>query len=296
MSDNHQMPHDTSQQRGHLSSFALRFRSQRKKCAEMATPAGKNKNPLYKLPPELRQEIFRPMLIPWNGKTPNLIKALRADQKLYHEALEVFYKQNLFKLHRANGWSFGDMTKEAVLSIEKIKIYVEPDIMSTGLWKVGGSTNEESVLTPIIPATLSDSKNIREVILDFVQRSDDVVIPPFIEYGSIAYSSNYFLVNFKILQRVEMGLPQPHFRRRDLEFLQDGRESSYMNGIKMVNDRLGVPGKLLTVPALQIQESDVEEDELRAMNGREVWFWQAAKGMFLKPRKMRDITEDFLFY
>jgi len=81
--------------------------------------------PLHKLPPELRAEIFKPMLINWNGKTPALIKALRFDKKLYNEALDIVYKQNTFTFHRKNDWSFGDMTKEAVLSIERVKVVIE---------------------------------------------------------------------------------------------------------------------------------------------------------------------------
>ena len=65
------------------------------------------------------------MCMGWNGKTPNLIKALRPDRKLYTEALRVFYNHNVFIFHRRNGWSFSDMTKEAVLSFEKVKIVVE---------------------------------------------------------------------------------------------------------------------------------------------------------------------------
>jgi len=82
-------------------------------------------NPLYKLPPELRYQIFKPLLIHWNGNMSNLIEALRPEEKLYHEALEIFYKENIFVFHRENGWSFRDMTKRAVLTIEKARIEIE---------------------------------------------------------------------------------------------------------------------------------------------------------------------------
>ena len=80
---------------------------------------------LYKLPPELWGGIFTPLYLDWNGKTPNLIKALRPEKKIYVEALEIFYKHNVFKLHSGNGWSFGDMTKGAVLSVARVRICVE---------------------------------------------------------------------------------------------------------------------------------------------------------------------------
>jgi hypothetical protein len=58
-------------------------------------------------------------------KTPNLIKALRPDKRLYNETLGIFYKNNIFTFHRGNGWSWGDMTKQAVLRFEKVKIFIE---------------------------------------------------------------------------------------------------------------------------------------------------------------------------
>jgi len=79
----------------------------------------------YRLPPEVRGQIFRPLCIDWNGEIPNLIKALRPDGKLYHEALEIFVKNNVYVLHYGNRWTFGDMTKSAVLRLIKIKIDVE---------------------------------------------------------------------------------------------------------------------------------------------------------------------------
>jgi hypothetical protein len=46
---------------------------------------------LHTLPPELREAIFKPLLVDWDGKTPNLVKALRPDKQLYNEALAIFY-------------------------------------------------------------------------------------------------------------------------------------------------------------------------------------------------------------
>jgi hypothetical protein len=80
---------------------------------------------LHTLPPELREAIFKPLLVDWDGKTPNLVKALRPDKQLYNEALAIFYKFNVFIFHKGNGWSFGDMTKEAVLSLGRVRICVE---------------------------------------------------------------------------------------------------------------------------------------------------------------------------
>lgn len=77
------------------------------------------------LPTEVRLIIFHELCTNWNGRVPNIIKALRPDSELYHEALEELYCHNVFVAHKGNGWSFGDMTKNAVLSIRKAKILVE---------------------------------------------------------------------------------------------------------------------------------------------------------------------------
>jgi hypothetical protein len=161
--------------------------------------------------------------------------------------------------------------------------------MKRGLWKIGGSKNAESLLTLMIPASLSDAANIREVILEFKGGENimnDNFLPPFVAYGNTAYSSNYFLLSFQKLSRVELSVPQPYFTQGDWFPLYYDRERKYFDGIKMANDRLGVPAKLSTVLALQIREGDwKEEDEQQAMNAREEWFWQAEEGSFLKePR------------
>jgi hypothetical protein len=123
MPDHHGPPNDTLRQRDHISSFVLRLRTQKNK--SITSKGSKTACPLHKLPPELREEIFKPLLVNWNGKTPSLIKALRPDKTLYSEALEIFYKHSRFIFHRENDWSFGDMTKEAVPSIGRVKIVVE---------------------------------------------------------------------------------------------------------------------------------------------------------------------------
>jgi hypothetical protein len=121
-------PSANTPRRRRSSSFILRLRSDLNKAmaTETSPPSGNNMtSTLHRLPVELWEEIFKPLCADWNGKTPNLIKALRPDKKLYNEALRVFYKYNMFIFHRRNGWSFGDMTKEAVLSLEKVKIIIQ---------------------------------------------------------------------------------------------------------------------------------------------------------------------------
>jgi hypothetical protein len=52
----------------------------------------------------------------------DLVKALRLDARLYQEALALFRKFNTFILSERNDLALGEMTKEAILTIEKVKI------------------------------------------------------------------------------------------------------------------------------------------------------------------------------
>jgi hypothetical protein len=52
---------------------------------------------LYILPAEVRDNIFHRTL-PWAGKTPPMLIALRQEPMLYHEALGVFRKENIFEI------------------------------------------------------------------------------------------------------------------------------------------------------------------------------------------------------
>lgn len=67
--------------------------------------------------------------------------------------------------------------------------------------------------------------------------------------------------------------------------LYDYWEGIYGVGIGLVNERLGVLGKLSTVSALHFEEEGTTmENLMEATQLREVWFWQAAEeGLFLKP-------------
>ena len=85
------------------------------------------KSTLNILPPEIRVKIYK-LVFPeeWEGKVPILIKALRPVRKLHDEAaVEFFTSHKVFKLHKANGWSFADMSDKALLSIRRIAIMLE---------------------------------------------------------------------------------------------------------------------------------------------------------------------------
>ncbi|KAF4627665.1 hypothetical protein G7Y89_g10489 [Cudoniella acicularis] len=99
------------------------------------TGAYENTEVGQKAPFEVRTMIFKLCLSDaWEGKIPALIKAVRQDQGLYHEALEIFYEDKQFVLHKVNGWSFNDMEFSAMLTIKKLEIVVEKGIMVEGLF------------------------------------------------------------------------------------------------------------------------------------------------------------------
>jgi hypothetical protein len=89
-----------------------------------ATPTQTGSTMFVDLPLELYEAIFMHLCADWKGRTPNIIKALRPNKKLYLEALRIFYRHNTYVFHRENNWSFGDMTKDAVATIEKVRIYI----------------------------------------------------------------------------------------------------------------------------------------------------------------------------
>jgi hypothetical protein len=49
--------------------------------------------------------------VDWEGHTPNIIKALRPEKRLYREALKIFYRLNPYVFGKENDWGFGDMKK-----------------------------------------------------------------------------------------------------------------------------------------------------------------------------------------
>jgi hypothetical protein len=74
-------------------------------------------------PAEIRDMIYDfSNVLSWTGKTPALIVALRGDQGLYREFLELFYRKNTFTLHRANEWKTGDMSIAALKTIRALKV------------------------------------------------------------------------------------------------------------------------------------------------------------------------------
>jgi hypothetical protein len=85
---------------------------------------------IERFPVELRLKIFEPLCI-FDGKMPALIIALRPLKKLYHEALQLFYKNSNFILHERNKFclkDFGDR-KEAALTIQKLT-FLHPYVIS----------------------------------------------------------------------------------------------------------------------------------------------------------------------
>lgn len=77
------------------------------------------------LPPELRLMIYWCVLNDWDeysGKTPNLVKALRAAPFLYHEVLEKYYERGVFTVSYDNRVSQWGMSRKAYSAIKKLKL------------------------------------------------------------------------------------------------------------------------------------------------------------------------------
>jgi uncharacterized protein YjbI with pentapeptide repeats len=79
---------------------------------------------LCRFAPEIRAIILQ-YCTPWNvwkPKIPEILVALRGDEKLYHEALRAFYKQNWFRLEFSNFSRTELMSKKAIENINKLCI------------------------------------------------------------------------------------------------------------------------------------------------------------------------------
>lgn len=77
------------------------------------------------LPPELRIIIYEYLVKIRRLErqtTPALLIALRPDQQLYHEALDVFYKINIFKLTGFNQRGLFAMGNTAIHGIERLLV------------------------------------------------------------------------------------------------------------------------------------------------------------------------------
>ncbi|KAG4435980.1 hypothetical protein IFR05_008522 [Cadophora sp. M221] len=269
---------------------------------QITTRLAAMRNPLHSIPPELRLMILKPLCTTWDGQAPNVIKALRNDWILYHEALEEFYRSNVYVFHKGNGWSFGDMTKEAVKSIRRARIVVESGIMHEGLWKVrhpdADTDTTAAAALAFTPANIADATNIRQLVVKFKSDRETENILPFFAFGQVTFSLNYFTTPFKALKRVEMVMPKRSITRDEYVLLL--REKKMDFGIKGVNSKMGVVGRLESVSGFC--EVDVDEDvmdidggevtnaveqelnelgELAELEGRDKWFWQAREGCFL---------------
>jgi len=86
-------------QKSTLTSTQLYETKVKERCMIKGCTAAMSPLALKKLPPEVREMIFRHCVDFTEGKTPPLIVALRGDKKLYREAMRLFYKLNYFTLN-----------------------------------------------------------------------------------------------------------------------------------------------------------------------------------------------------
>ena len=84
-----------------------------------------------KFPPEIRAAIFA-YCLDWVSsedtrvrKTPVLLVALRGDPELYPEAIDLFYKQNCFRVNLENFDDCNSMSKNVLEKITNLKIRYE---------------------------------------------------------------------------------------------------------------------------------------------------------------------------
>jgi hypothetical protein len=184
------------------------------------------------------------------------------------------------------------------MSRESLRLHVMPliykhkrhGILYTGLWKLGDSKEKENVLTPMRQARLSHATSIRSVVLNFRMLIDADLVP-FVSHGGVAYSFNFFLLDFHTLKRVELELPyRASTGDEEANLLRQKRLS---DSIELGNSRLGTGAKLSRITAFYfsqdefdgIHDQTVDDYLAQDMFSRDEWFWQADEEYFLTSKK-----------
>ncbi len=179
--------------------------------------------------------------------------------------------------------------------------------MHTGLWKVGSAKDYSDKLTSplhaIIPATISDATNIHQLIVEFIAEHEHENILPFVAFGQVTFSLNYFVAPFKSLERLEMVLPRRSITMDPFVVLL--REKKLEYGIKMTNSRLKTVGRLEMVPALSADDDDLEEQGIFVatdqpngwyvadLESRDRWFWVPDGKWYLGEDKFKPKEASF---
>jgi len=97
----------------------------------MSRPAPRTFSDLFAtLSAEVRVQIFKVSFSgegSWNGKTPNLIHALRTKESMnyYMEALEALRYVNPYGLGSWNRWGFWDMSAQQISELRMIEVEVQ---------------------------------------------------------------------------------------------------------------------------------------------------------------------------
>lgn len=80
--------------------------------------------PLRQIPVEVRLMIFRDALESWEGKTPSLITALRGDQKMYQEAIEVLPSSCVLKISKDSLEGVSKMSLSARENVQRLSLII----------------------------------------------------------------------------------------------------------------------------------------------------------------------------
>lgn len=209
---------------------------------------------LRAFPPEIREMIFHfSNCLIWTGKTPAILVALRGDPDLYHEALELFYRRNVFRLRNRNAWQTADMSLSALQTIRALIVE---------FWSA--EDDEEGYAPQIIePPThafhkhpILQASSCRSVHFDVSALSEYDMSVCLLPAVACALRLPY-------LECITVGLPRIYYHRSGDPYDCMGNVGRLVGGL---NRALGLSGKLVTV----------------GIGGGEVWFWQGEGNRFLR--------------
>ncbi|KAE8448356.1 hypothetical protein EG329_009600 [Mollisiaceae sp. DMI_Dod_QoI] len=234
---------------------------------------------LMKLPVEIRDMIFKLSLpTEWNGKTPEVIKALRQFVLLYEEVMKIFYKrQYVYVLHQKNNWSFSGMEPKVIATIKAVKLMVTEGIalVQRVSWDSPNFLDENTPTRFCLYNLVENctvAKDVKSVVLDCRPRTINL-FSWFLRYFP------HFISGFSNLKQVTVShplWPDPslaHVNDDDRRIVPDQDAFMMQAFLPFADDKLGVKHKLEKgLP------DELEEDGNRTSRkfvDRDRWVWVA---------------------
>lgn len=186
--------------------------------------------------------------------TPSLLIALRGDQQIYQEAIEIYYKRCQFRLSWRTLVKSREISEKAVTGIRNLYV-----------------SDRKFNLPKTIPTFLLSATHLTHLYFtnkfSFNASSSivDMISPEWRQRKKILAWVPLYVNHFQHIQRLEARLTTFH------ENTSPFASSMFECPVVQFNKHLGISGKTVTVGRVLGLGSIVED----------IWFWEAEKGKAL---------------